>query len=114
CAREIEGGPFAPPERRAALEARIGELTNGIRDEVIRRYYRQDLVERLQRMFAAEGRRGGYRGRNFRGGGMGESGRRFAPRGSFTPGPAGRAAPYGGRGAGAGISTTTHPGPHQG
>ena len=41
--REIEGGTFATPERRAALEARIGELTNGIRDEVVRRYYRQDL-----------------------------------------------------------------------
>src|SRR5258707_11003479 len=40
--REIEGGSFATPERRAALEARIGELANGIRDEVVRRYYRQD------------------------------------------------------------------------
>ena len=53
--REIEGGIFATPERRAALEARIGELTNGIRDEVVRRYYRQDLAERLQRTFAPEG-----------------------------------------------------------
>ena len=53
--REIEGGTFATPERRAALEARIGELTNGIRDEVVRRYYRQDLAERLQRTFAPEG-----------------------------------------------------------
>ena len=58
--REIEGGSFATPERRAALEARIGELTNGIRDEVVRRYYRQDLAERLQRTFAPEGGRGGY------------------------------------------------------
>jgi len=41
--REIEGGNFATPERRAALEARIGELANGIRDEVLRRYYRQDF-----------------------------------------------------------------------
>ena len=32
--REIEGGSFATPERRAALEARIDELANGIRDEV--------------------------------------------------------------------------------
>jgi DNA primase len=111
--REIEGGTFATPERRAALEARIGELTNGIRDEVIRRYYRQDLVERLQRTFAPEGGRGGYGRGSFRGGGMGESGRRFAPRGSFTPGPAGRAAPYGGRGQGAGISQTINRGPYQ-
>ena len=42
--REIEGGSFATPERRAALEARIGELANSIRDEVVRRYYKQDLV----------------------------------------------------------------------
>ena len=54
--REIEGGTFATPERRAALEARIGELTNGIRDEVVRRYYRQDFAERLQRTFAPESR----------------------------------------------------------
>ena len=31
--REIEGGSYATPERRAALEARIGELTNAVRDE---------------------------------------------------------------------------------
>src|SRR3954462_8664420 len=85
--REIEGGSFATPERRAALEARIGELSNGIRDEVVRRYYRQDLAERLQRTFAPEGGRGGYGRGNFNGnfnrGGGGESGRRFAPRGNF-------------------------------
>ena len=73
--REIEGGSFATPERRAALEARIGELANGIRDEVVRRYYRQDLAERLQRTFAPEGGRGGYARGNFRGGG----GRRITP-----------------------------------
>src|SRR5436853_1093301 len=50
--REVEGGGFTTPERRAALEARIGELTNGIRDDVVRRYYRQDFSERLQRTFA--------------------------------------------------------------
>src|SRR5271155_927831 len=46
--REIEGGSFATPERRAALEARIGELASGIRDEIVRRYYRQHLAELLQ------------------------------------------------------------------
>ena len=64
--REIEGGSFATPERRAALEARINELSNGIRDEVVRRYYRQDLAERLQRTFAPDGGRGGYGRGNFR------------------------------------------------
>src|SRR5438445_12326213 len=85
--REVEGGSFATPERRAALEARIGELSNGIRDEVIRRYYRQDLAERLQNTFAPEAGRGGYGrgsyGRGNFGGGASESGRRFAQRGSF-------------------------------
>ena len=42
--REIEGGNFATPERRAALEKRVGEIANAIRDEVVRRYYRQDLA----------------------------------------------------------------------
>jgi DNA primase len=109
--REIEGGSFATPERRAALEARIGELSNGIRDEVVRRYYRQDLAERLQRTFAPEGGRGGGRN-NFRSGG-GESGRRFAPRGAFTPGPAGRFAPRDGRGQGSSAGQTINRGPYQ-
>src|SRR5438034_459775 len=99
--REIEGGTFATPERRAALEARIRELSNGIGDEVVRRYYRQDLSERLQRTFAPEVARGGYGRGGYRAaaGNFGsESGRRFAPRGVFTPGAAGRFEPRGGRG----------------
>lgn len=103
--REIEGGSFATPERRAALEARIGELSNGIRDEVVRRYYRQDLAERLQRTFAPEGGRGGYGRNNFRSG-QGES-RRFTPR---APGPAGRFAPGRGQVAAGGALP---PGPYQ-
>ncbi len=76
--RELEGGNFATPERRAALEARIKELSNGIRDEVVRRYYRDDFAERLRRTFAPEGGRGGFAGRgNFR---QGNSGRSFQPR----------------------------------
>src|SRR5438270_1187635 len=99
--REIEGGTFATPERRAALEARIRELSNGIGDEAVRRYYRQDLGERLQRTFAPEVVRGGYGRGGYRAaaGNFGsESGRRFAPRGVFTPGAAGRFEPRGGRG----------------
>src|SRR5579864_2809528 len=59
--REVEGNTFSTPERRAALEAKIGEMTNAIRDEVVRRYYRQDLGERLQRTFAPQA--GGFSGR---------------------------------------------------
>jgi DNA primase len=111
--REIEGGTFATPERRAALEARIGELTNGIRDEVVRRYYRQDLAERLRRSFAPEAGRGGYGRGPYRGQAGGESGRRFASRGSFTPGAAGRFGAGGGRGQAPAGSQTINRGPYQ-
>ena len=109
--REIEAGTFATPERRAALEARIGELTNGIRDEVVRRYYRQDLSGRLQRTFAPEVPRGGYAKGGYRGGGNfgGESGRRFAPRGAFTLGAPGRF----GRQQGGPSSPALNRGPYQ-
>ncbi len=50
--RETETGAFETPERRAALEARIGALIAGIRDEAVRRYYRQDMDGRLRRLFA--------------------------------------------------------------
>src|SRR6201996_1460077 len=108
--REIEGGTFATPERRAALEARIGELSNGIRDEVVRRYYRQDLAERLQKTFAPQG--GGYGRNNFRGGQGGNFGgesRRFQPR---PPGGASRFAP-GGRGRPPTPSQSIASGPYQ-
>jgi DNA primase len=110
--REVEGGSYTTPERRAALEARINELSNGIRDEVIRRYYRQDLAERLQRTFAPEFSRGGY-GRGNARGNFGESGRRFQPRNSFTPGAAGRFEPRGGRAQASVGSQTINRGPYQ-
>jgi DNA primase len=53
-ARESEQGSFDTPERRAALEARIGEVTNAIADETVRRYYRQDFSARLRQMFAPQ------------------------------------------------------------
>jgi DNA primase len=111
--REIEGGTFATPERRAALEARIGELSNGIRDEVVRRYYRQDLAERLQRTFAPQGGRGGYNRGNFGKRPGGESGGRFGSRAPFTPGAAGRFGPGGGRGQVSASSQTINRGPYQ-
>src|SRR6266487_1894291 len=50
--RETEAGSFDTPERRAALERRIAEVTATIGDEAVRRYYRQDLEARLQRLLA--------------------------------------------------------------
>jgi DNA primase len=119
--REIEGGSFATPERRAALEARIGELSNAIRDEKVRRYYRQDLAERLQRAFAPEGGRGFYARGGYRGGAAGnfggESGRRSGSRVPFTPGAAGRFEPrsgsFGGRAQASAGSQTINRGPYQ-
>jgi DNA primase len=50
--RESEAGPLQTPERRAALEARLAEVTATIADETVRRYYRADFAERLRRLFA--------------------------------------------------------------
>src|SRR6516165_5087883 len=50
--RESEAGSFQTPERRAALEARLAEVTGTIADETVRRYYREDFSARLRRLFA--------------------------------------------------------------
>ena len=111
--REIAGGDFATPERRAALEARINELASGIRDETVRRYYRQDLVDRLRTTFAPAQNQ--YRGGQARyaggGGGAGRGG--FAPnfgQRPFQPGPSGRG---GGRPPAAGSTLTINRSPYQ-
>ena len=108
--REIEGGSFATPERRAALEARIGQLSQSINDEVVRRYYRQDLQERLRALFqpaaqrsygGAPGQGGGWRPRN-------DSVRNFPSRG---PSFGGR--PTQGRGFAQAAAPVLQPGPYQ-
>jgi DNA primase len=48
--RETESGRFDTPERRAGLEARINALMAAIGDEAVRRYYRQELWQRLRRL----------------------------------------------------------------
>jgi DNA primase len=52
--RESEAGPFDTPERCAALEAKIAQITGTIADETVRRYYKQDFSARLRRMFAPQ------------------------------------------------------------
>jgi DNA primase len=60
-ARETEGHSFDSPERRAALEARINEVTSGIVDDSVRKYYRQDFSARLSQFFApAQAPRGNF------------------------------------------------------
>jgi len=99
--RELEGGNFATPERRAALEARIKEMSNGIRDEVVRRYYREDFVKRLQQTFSPDSGRGGFANRGNFGG---QSGRPFQPRG-------GQPNRFGGQGFGGGRRGPPGPAP---
>jgi DNA primase len=62
--RETEAGRFDTPERRAGLEARLGQITAAIPDSV-RKYYRQDLEGRLRDLFAPPA--AAYSGREPRG-----------------------------------------------
>jgi len=80
--RETEAASFATPERRAALEARIGELLNSIANESVRKYYKQDFDARVRALFMPQGQ-GFERGRRYEtagrrsagGGGGGNRGR---------------------------------------
>lgn len=53
--RETETVNLDTPERRAALETRIGEVVNAIADETVRRHYKADLTERMRRLMAPAG-----------------------------------------------------------
>jgi DNA primase len=55
--REVENARLDTPEQRAALEKRMGEILGSIADETVRRYYRDDLRQRLARLFAPEPQR---------------------------------------------------------
>ncbi len=87
--RETESARFDTPERRAGLEARINELTNSIADEAVRRYYRQDLRERLRNLVAPPAAPGRFapdrRGQQPSRGERRDGGRRL-PSGAFAPG----------------------------
>ncbi len=51
--RETDSGVFDTPERRAALEARLGEIARTIGDESVRRHYSQAFAERVAAFFPA-------------------------------------------------------------
>lgn len=51
--REAESGPLDTPERRAALEHRLGELSRQIGDEPLRRYYADELRNRMAALGSA-------------------------------------------------------------
>ncbi len=54
--RETEAGGFDTPERRAAFEARLTEVTAMIADDSVRKYYRREFGERLRRLFEVDER----------------------------------------------------------
>ncbi len=74
--RETETALFDTPERRAALEAKLNEITGGIGDEAVRKYYRQDFTERVRALFTpAQGQGGGFERGRFGGKSGSKSGR---------------------------------------
>jgi DNA primase len=86
--RETEAASFATPERRAALEARIGEITATIGDETVRKYYRRDLGERLRKLFFAPDERPRTKrlaNSEWRMGNRGEKGRRNSSPTRYSP-----------------------------
>jgi DNA primase len=96
--REVGGGGFDTPEKRAELEARLKQIVTVIADENVRRHYQQDVRDRLYTFFQStqpgrndrRGGGGGYEqggrgsGRNGEGRQGGQGGGRFGGR---TPGP---------------------------
>jgi DNA primase len=54
--RETEAGSLDTPERRAAFEARINEVTAAIGDETVRKYYRREFGDRLRALFEGDAR----------------------------------------------------------
>jgi DNA primase len=88
--REMEGARIDTPERRAGLEARFNQVTAAITQESVRKYYRQDLEQRLRALFAPapvqrQAPREGFR---VVGGRRGSSGNRHVPLVPATASPA--------------------------
>ncbi|PNG26522.1 DNA primase [Methylocella silvestris] len=52
--RETETADFSTPERRAGFERRLDEIALEIRDETLRRYYRDEFRQRRQTLFAPQ------------------------------------------------------------
>jgi DNA primase len=97
-ARETEGHSFDTPERRAALEARLNEVTTTIADDSVRKYYRQDFSARLGAFFAPAQSQGfaASRGNGQRGPGQWRERGQWQPRNGAPQRPqtGGRNTPY--------------------
>ncbi len=78
--REVGGGGFDTPEKRAELEARLKQVVSVIADESVRRHYQQDVRDRLNAFFQSSApagrgdRRGGFERGQRQGQGQGRGG----------------------------------------
>ncbi len=85
--RETASVTFDTPEKRAELENRLRQIVSVIGDESVRRFYQQDMRERLNAFFQPQFQRGNQQNRNFErgsGGGSARNGQRPPPRGTTT------------------------------
>lgn len=80
--REVQGANFDTPESRAALEARLRQVTAAIVDEDVRRHYQQNMRERLNTFFRPAQRQGGG---GFSGNRQNRGGGRNAQQGNAAP-----------------------------
>ena len=83
--RETEGQVFDTPDKRAALERRLRDLTGQIGDETLRKHYGADMGQRLSALF-------GFAAPGARNGGQAYAAREARPRfqrrsGPWDPGP---------------------------
>lgn len=84
--REVEGVTLDTPERRAALEKRLREVAAQIPDEMLRRYYQQEISSRLTSLFGRKSERFFSR-RNDRDFGSLRAQQSFGKRPEARPGP---------------------------
>ncbi|WP_320200576.1 DNA primase [Agrobacterium sp. rho-13.3] len=85
--RETASVSFDTPEKRAELENRLKQIVAVIGDESVRRFYQQDIRERLNAFFQPQFQRNNAPGnRNFErgGGGNARNGQKAPARGSTT------------------------------
>jgi len=80
--REVQGANFDTPESRAALEARLRQVTAVIADEDVRRHYQQNMRDRLNTFFRPAQRQGGG---TFSGNRQGKGGGRNASQANTAP-----------------------------
>ncbi|KGE01029.1 DNA primase [Rhizobium sp. YS-1r] len=84
--REAASANFDTPEKRAELEARLKQIISVIADENVRRYYQQDIRDRLNSFFAPVPRGGNDRRQGFQRGGGGRMGQGGTPQGPRAAG----------------------------